>query len=96
MKRKDLLPNDLDSWLAKVTEECGEVLQAIGKLQRFGVVAYDHGTPTEPIIPPNRYENAEDLRREMDDLHESMSELDKHLRRADYEARLERAQGGRE
>lgn len=96
MKRKDLLPTDLNGWLAKVTEECGEVLQAIGKLQRFGAIAFDYGPPGKPIHPPRRYNNAEDLRQEMDDLYQSMSRLDKFLQQADYEARLEQIQGSDE
>lgn len=42
--RKDLLPETFEGRLSKVVEECGEVLQAIGKLQRFGKRAIDKKT----------------------------------------------------
>lgn len=42
--RPDLYPTDFDGWLAKVEEECGELIMAIGKYRRFGPTAIDPKT----------------------------------------------------
>jgi len=62
MKRPELLPTTFFGSLFKLTEECGEVLQVIGKIQRHGIVAIDPSTPT--II----YDNGKDLMDELNDL----------------------------
>ena len=77
--RPDLLPKTFDGKMAKVMEECGEVLQAMGKVQRHGLVAFDHGSSETPISPPRCYHNGADLLREMDELHDAMVVLAQEL-----------------
>ena len=59
--REDLLPETFDKKLAHLVEECGEVLKAIGKIQRFGESATD---PVTHIF----YNNLLDLKLELQDL----------------------------
>lgn len=56
--RQDLLPQTTDLKLAHVEEEIGEVIQAMGKLRRFGEHAQDH-------ITKIKYDNLADLHEEM-------------------------------
>lgn len=66
MSRADLLPTTFDGALAKLVEECGEVLQVVGKIGRHGVRAVDHKTRIE-------YDNGADLVREMIDVEEAIA-----------------------
>jgi hypothetical protein len=59
--RPDLAPVTFRDCLSHVVEECGEVLQVIGKLDRFGE------TPTDPKTGI-KYDNIADLLIEFDDL----------------------------
>ena len=66
-----LRPRDVDFCLAHVVEECGEVLAAAGKTQRWGFESYD---PTIPI--EKRISNAQWLRQEIDDLKGAIERLE--------------------
>jgi len=69
MKRPELRPNHFDGKISKVVEECGEVLQAIGKYQRHGASAHD---------PSNRdiiYNNITPLKEELLDLKDAIEQL---------------------
>jgi NTP pyrophosphatase (non-canonical NTP hydrolase) len=59
--RYDLLPITQADKIAYLIEECGEVLQVIGKLQRFGENPTDHKTGI-------KYDNIIDLLAELNDL----------------------------
>ena len=60
-------PHTLDEKLAKLVEECGEVVAATGKTQRFGLDS------SNPELPPDRREtNREWLKRELADLVEAI------------------------
>ena len=59
--RYDLLPITQADKIAYLIEECGEVLQAIGTLQRFGEHPTDHKTGAT-------YDNIVDLFAELNDL----------------------------
>ena len=65
MTRADLLPKTFEGAIYKLTEECGELLQAIGKLQRFGKTA------TDPITGI-RYDNWGAVQDEMADVQEAI------------------------
>lgn len=69
--REDLLPNNWDAKLARVIEETGEVIKAIGKLQRFGEYATDPVTKIQ-------YQNKQDLFGEIFDLQHALQELINH------------------
>lgn len=69
--RNDLLPVDWDGKLARVVEEMGEVLKAIGKLQRFGEYATDSVTGIS-------YQNKQDLFLEIFDLQHALQALIDH------------------
>lgn len=45
------LPTDLEGKMARLTEECGEVLQIIGKIGRFGI---ENHHPIDPATPNHR------------------------------------------
>ena len=49
-ERSGLAPDELER-LAFLAEECGEIVQAIGKIQRHG---YDNTNPDEPAGRTNR------------------------------------------
>lgn len=66
--RIDLRPKTIDEHLAYVTEECGEVLQAIGKYMRFGEFATDPKTGTH-------YDNRADLTTELVQLTDACEKL---------------------
>ncbi len=71
-----------DFALACLVEECGEVLAAAGKTQRWGRESYN------PELPPSQREsNADWLLRELDDLDEAIV----RIREALAKARGERA-----
>ena len=61
MKRPELIQKTYKGAISLLIEECGEVLQAIGKLQRFGERAKDPLTGIE-------YDNIGDLEEELLDL----------------------------
>lgn len=65
------LQNGPDKRLAHLIEECGEVLAAAGKTQRWGWKSVN------PLLPPEEQEeNVTWLRREMCDLREAMDRLE--------------------
>lgn len=55
--------NDINSCLAHLVEECGEVVSAVGKSQRFGLESVNPELPEE-----ERETNRDWLLRELDDL----------------------------
>jgi NTP pyrophosphatase (non-canonical NTP hydrolase) len=69
--RPDLYPTDFDGWLAKLEEECGEVIKAIGKFHRFGPVATD---PKTGVV----YDNIADIIREAGDVAQAAISLSYH------------------
>lgn len=56
------LPNSFDDMVSHIVEECGEVLAAAGKLQRFGAAS------TNPLLVNDNTTNIEWLYRELLDL----------------------------
>jgi NTP pyrophosphatase (non-canonical NTP hydrolase) len=65
------LQDGFDKQLSHVVEECGEVLAAAGKLQRWGPLSVN------PLIPEGKQEtNIVWLRREMADLRQALDRLD--------------------
>lgn len=68
------LRNDIGSLLGHVTEECGEVLTAIGKTMRWGL---DSANPELP--PAERETNRDWILRELSDLDLAISRLRKAL-----------------
>lgn len=66
--RLDLLPSSLEGSLARLIEECGETLKAVGKLQRFGLKATDPLTKIE-------YDNVAKLHSEIDHLQHAIKEF---------------------
>jgi NTP pyrophosphatase (non-canonical NTP hydrolase) len=70
------LPKTLDKMLAHVVEECGEVLAAAGKTQRWGWDSIN------PLIPEkDRETNVVWLKRELLDLEEAIYRLKEQLRK---------------
>ncbi len=64
------LQEGFDKQLAHVIEECGEVLAAAGKTQRWG------RDSVNPLLPPEQQETNEAwLLRELDDLQEAIQRL---------------------
>jgi len=76
--RQDLIPKTRSKRIARVLEEAGEVIKAIGKLQRFGKIARDPKTKI-------KYDNVADLRAEMKDLRHAIDELER-----DYNGNVKR------
>lgn len=71
MSDKRFLQKGFDNQLAHVVEECGEVLAAAGKTQRWGV------SGTNPLIPESQREtNLVWLIRELKDLKEAIARLE--------------------
>ena len=68
--REDLLPANNDGKIGRLVEECGEVLQAVGKLVRFGARPIDQKTGVQ-------YDNIADLRRELRDLRHAIDAVEK-------------------
>jgi hypothetical protein len=66
--RVDLLPTTLEGKISRVVEECGEVLQAIGKIQRFGY---------RPIDPKTgiQYDNWAELTNELGQLRHAAKQV---------------------
>jgi NTP pyrophosphatase (non-canonical NTP hydrolase) len=70
------LQEGFDKQLAHVVEECGEVLAAAGKTQRWGWFS------TNPLLPPEKREtNLVWLRRELRDLKEAIARLEATIER---------------
>lgn len=67
--RTDLLPNTFEGCLDRLVEEMGEVLQAIGKLRRYGAHPVDHKTGI-------KYDNVQHLALELGDLEHAMICID--------------------
>lgn len=67
--REDLLPTSFEGRLGRLVEECGEVLQVIGKIQRFGKQAQD---PVTKI----KYDNVKDLQEELQHLKHSIQQME--------------------
>lgn len=71
MSDERFLQRGFDKQLAHLVEECGEVLAAAGKTQRWG------RDSVNPLIPDAEQETNEAwLRREMRDLRQSMDRLE--------------------
>lgn len=67
-------PKTTAEFLGYVVEECGEVLQAVGKTQRWGLMSVN------PELPRNKQEsNISWIRREIEDLRGALDRLTKHL-----------------
>lgn len=70
------IKDDMESTLARVVEECGEVLSAIGKTQRFGLDSVN------PELPEEEQEtNADWITRELYDLRDAIVRLEIQLER---------------
>ncbi|MFI3138263.1 MAG: hypothetical protein QX197_15925 [Methylococcaceae bacterium] len=68
------LQDGFDKRLSHLIEECGEVLAAAGKTQRFGA------NSVNPLLPPEQQEkNIDWLRRELGDLKQVISRLEECL-----------------
>jgi NTP pyrophosphatase (non-canonical NTP hydrolase) len=71
------LQDGFEKQLAHLVEECGEVLAAAGKTQRWGV------NSVNPLLPPEQQEtNGDWLFREIVDLDEAIGRLLKTMGRA--------------
>lgn len=71
MSHPDFLQKGFDKQLAHLIEECGEVLAAAGKTQRWG------RDSVNPLIPATEQEtNDAWLRREMGDLRQALDRLE--------------------
>lgn len=73
--RKDLLPTTWRGKYGRLIEECGEVLQAVGKLERFGTHATDPKTGKD-------YNNLAQLYLEINHLQHAIRQFKKHSRPA--------------
>lgn len=61
----------LEQKLAHLVEECGEVLQAVGKTQRWGLYSVN------PELPPDKQEiNKDWILRELADLRETIDRVE--------------------
>lgn len=68
------LQDGFDAQLAHLIEECGEVLAAAGKTQRWG------RDSVNPLLPPNEQETNENwLKRELVDLKQAIGRLEHTL-----------------
>jgi NTP pyrophosphatase (non-canonical NTP hydrolase) len=70
MTKAKYLRSDVNSLLGHVVEECGELLHAIGKTQRWGLNSYN---PEIPIA--ERESNRTWIIREMEDLYQALGRL---------------------
>ena len=66
--------DDFDHCLGHVVEECGEVCAAAGKLLRWGPHSYN---PELPEDTQDRETNIDWLNRELEDLKEAISNLER-------------------
>jgi NTP pyrophosphatase (non-canonical NTP hydrolase) len=82
MSDERFLQEGFDNQLAHVVEECGEVLAAAGKTQRFGAFSMN------PLLPPSdplyRETNIVWLKREMIDLQEAIARLQATIEEGDF------------
>ena len=69
MKRPELKPQFFEGKIDKLVEECGEVLQAIGKYRRHGAFV------TDPSDSTKHYNNIKSLEVELHDLQDAIVEL---------------------
>lgn len=71
MSHHQFLPIGVTGRLGHVVEECGEVLAAIGKSQRFGLDSVN------PLLPAEERETNRDwLKRELVDLKQAIARLE--------------------
>lgn len=70
------LPTSAEGRLARVTEECGEVVQAIGKVGRFGLTMR---WPDKRFTDPRGPTNAEKLLGEIADLRHAIDAAEPDL-----------------
>jgi NTP pyrophosphatase (non-canonical NTP hydrolase) len=78
MAHEEFRPTDLQGALAHLVEECGEVLSAAGKTQRYGFDSVN------PLLPKHQQEtNADWLWREMEDLKMAIDNLQRKMRQDD-------------
>jgi len=69
--KTQFLQDGFDKQLSHVIEECGEVLAAAGKTQRWG------RTSVNPLLPADQQETNQDwLWRELDDLKSAIDRLE--------------------
>ena len=73
MSNKKYLQKGFDKQLAHVVEECGEVLAAAGKTQRWGLDSYN------PEPTSDREQNGDWLSRELKDLEKAIKRLRKTM-----------------
>jgi NTP pyrophosphatase (non-canonical NTP hydrolase) len=75
MRKNEFLQDGFDKQLSHVIEECGEVLAAAGKLQRWG---WDS---CNPLIPEEEREtNIDWLKRELRDLKRAIKRFEKTVK----------------
>jgi NTP pyrophosphatase (non-canonical NTP hydrolase) len=74
MSDKRFLQDGFEKRLSHVIEECGELIAAAGKTQRWGRLSVN------PLAPPAEQEtNIDWLRREMADVREALDRLDQAI-----------------
>lgn len=68
------MPKQTGQFLGKCVEECGELLAALGKTQRWGLFSVN------PELPPEQQElNRDWILREMEDVEEAINMLREHI-----------------
>lgn len=72
MAQARYLPTTKEGCMSHLLEEFGEVMQTIGKIQRFGEVVHD---PSTNIT----YDNVNKLKSELDDVKLAVSRLERWL-----------------
>lgn len=72
--RKEYIPSTPAGKIGWLVEECGEVVQACGKLIRFGVLAFNPEVPIEA-----RETNRDALLRELQDLKAAIATMEEWL-----------------
>lgn len=74
MSHARFLQDGFDKRLSHLIEECGELLAAAGKTQRWGVWGYN------PLLPPKDQEqNILWLKREMADVRQALDRVDQAI-----------------
>lgn len=74
MSEPQFIRHDVDSCLAHVVEECGEVCAAIGKTQRWGLDSVN------PLLSADQQETNRDwVKREIIDLRDALHRLEMAL-----------------